>query len=76
MALNQGNGNVTVALDLLKSQQRLRIDNLQLQNSDLINGPGRPTRVLRNNVVEQQYTQPSMVIADSPTINQSIHYPT
>ena len=73
MALNQGNGNVTVALDLLKSQQRLRIDNLQLQNSDLINGPGRPpARILRNNnVVDQQYSQPAMVITqDNTTLNQ------
>ena len=72
VALNQGNGNVTVALDLLKSQQRLRMDSLQLQNGDLINGPGRPTRILRNHAIDQQHNpqQPTMVIADGTPINQ------
>ena len=70
MALNQGNGNVTVALDLLKSQQRLRMDSLQLQNSDLINGLGRPTRVLRNHDQQHNSQQSTMVIADGTPINQ------
>ena len=71
MALNKGNGNVAVALDLLKSQQRLRIDSMQMQNSDLINGPGRPTRIVRSHAVDhQQHTlqQPTMVIPDANQI--------
>ena len=71
MALNKGNGNVAVALDLLQSQQRLRIDSMQMQNSDLINGPGRPTRIVRSHAVDhQQHTlqQPTMVIPDANQI--------
>ena len=73
MALNQGNGNVTVALDLLKSQQRLRMDSIQIQNGDLINGPGRPARILRTHQIDHQQhnpQQPTMVIADTSQINQ------
>ena len=65
--MNQGNGNVTAALDLLKSQ-RVRIDNLQLQNSDLINGPGRPSRILRNPTTIDQHNAQSatmVVVADN-----------
>merc|ERR1719450_611188 len=71
VALNKGNGNVAVALDLLQSQQRLRIDSMQMQNSDLINGPGRPTRIVRSHTVDhQQHTlqQPTMVIPDANQI--------
>ena len=73
VALNQANGNGSVALDLLKSQQRLRIDNLQLQNSDLINGPGRPSKVIRNHGVDQNGTQPHMVVTDNSNAPQQLH---
>ena len=47
------------------------MDNLQqLQNSDLINGPGRPTRILRNHASEQHNTQQAMTITDTTTLNQ------
>ena len=65
----QGSGNVTAALDLLKSQRDNY--NLQLQNGDLINGPGRPSRVFRNPTIDQHNAvQSAMVVSENTTLNQ------
>ena len=61
-----------MALDLLKSQ-RMRIDNLQLQNSDLINGPGRPLRIIRNPTTLDQHSaavQSVITATDNLTLTQ------
>ena len=65
----QGSGNVNTALELLKSQRGL-LENLQLQNGHLINGPDRPSRISRNPALDQHTAQPANPVVDNVVLGQ------